>query len=192
MQRPLKITCRNIEHSASIDGLVHDREASLEHYCEQITACHVFVEALTGGRKGRSRLRVRINLDVPGKRLVVVTDEPRRHAGDEACAAIRHAFHDLQVQLEQYLCRAKRDYPAPRRGRISELFLGMNYGTIVSADGNEVYFHRNSVLDDAFDRLEPGTPVKFIEETGLLGPQATTVKVMGLRREKQRTRRTRH
>jgi cold shock CspA family protein len=41
-----------------------------------------------------------------------------------------------------------------------------------------VYFHRNSVLDDAFDDLEVGSRVAFVEERGDKGPQASTVQVV--------------
>jgi cold shock CspA family protein len=43
----------------------------------------------------------------------------------------------------------------------------------------EIYFHRDSVLHDAFDRLAIGTEVTFVEEEGKKGPQASTVKPVG-------------
>jgi cold shock CspA family protein len=43
----------------------------------------------------------------------------------------------------------------------------------------EIYFHRNSVLDADFDKLKIGTEVRFVEEAGDKGPQASTVKVVG-------------
>ncbi|MEE9542924.1 MAG: cold shock domain-containing protein [Thermodesulfobacteriota bacterium] len=64
-------------------------------------------------------------------------------------------------------------------GRISELFTDEGYGTIESSDGMEIYFHRNSVLNADFDKLEIGTEVRFVEEAGEKGPQASTVKVIG-------------
>ena len=36
----------------------------------------------------------------------------------------------------------------------------------------QVYFHRNSVLDDAFRRLAVGSRVTFAEEIGERGPRA--------------------
>ena len=46
-----------------------------------------------------------------------------------------------------------------------------------TGDGREIYFHRNSVLNGRFDRLERGAKVRFIEEMGEKGPQASTVVV---------------
>jgi 'Cold-shock' DNA-binding domain len=49
-----------------------------------------------------------------------------------------------------------------------------NVGTLV-----RIYFHQNSVLNDAFSRLTPGTRVAFAEEIGEKGPQASSVRLLG-------------
>ena len=54
-----------------------------------------------------------------------------------------------------------------------------DFGFLEAADGHEVYFHRSSVLDGAFDRLAVGAHVTFAEEMGDKGPQASTVKLLG-------------
>jgi cold shock CspA family protein len=43
----------------------------------------------------------------------------------------------------------------------------------------DIYFHRNSVAGDQYDRLEIGTRVRFEETMGRDGPQATTVQILG-------------
>jgi cold shock CspA family protein len=48
-----------------------------------------------------------------------------------------------------------------------------------TADGREIYFHRNSVIDLNFDRLEPGMEIRFSEAPGDQGPQASSVHVIG-------------
>ena len=47
----------------------------------------------------------------------------------------------------------------------------------VTPDGREIYFHRNSVLEPGFDRLDMGAEVRFAEEQGEQGPQASTVHI---------------
>jgi cold shock CspA family protein len=44
-----------------------------------------------------------------------------------------------------------------------------------------VYFHRNSVVDDAFDRLKVGSEVRLViaESEGVEGAQASTVTPIG-------------
>jgi cold shock CspA family protein len=54
-----------------------------------------------------------------------------------------------------------------------------DYGRIKTADGREVYFHRNSFLGGDFDALDIGDKVRFVEEAGENGPQASTVHLIG-------------
>jgi cold shock CspA family protein len=67
----------------------------------------------------------------------------------------------------------------PPEGRIIRILREEGYGFIEATDGRELYFHRNSVLDDAFDHLEVGSEVRFAEENGEKGPQASTVRFLG-------------
>jgi cold shock CspA family protein/ribosome-associated translation inhibitor RaiA len=48
-----------------------------------------------------------------------------------------------------------------------------------TADGREIYFHRNSVLNGGFARLAVGSHVTFAEELGEKGAQASTVRLLG-------------
>jgi cold shock CspA family protein len=54
-----------------------------------------------------------------------------------------------------------------------------DYGKIGTPDGRVIYFHRNSVLNGGFDALEVGNEVRFAEEAGDLGPQASSVSPVG-------------
>jgi cold shock CspA family protein len=73
-------------------------------------------------------------------------------------------------------------------GRVTKLFSRSGYGIIEDAEGREVYFHRNSVLNGGFRRLEVGTPVRFVECSGDKGPQASTVIPEPARRTSRRCR----
>jgi cold shock CspA family protein len=63
-------------------------------------------------------------------------------------------------------------------GRIVRLDPERGFGFLVSADGSEIYFHRNSVLGDKFSRLSVGSKVAFVAEDGDKGPQASTVRIL--------------
>jgi cold shock CspA family protein len=54
--------------------------------------------------------------------------------------------------------------------RVGTLFPADGYGFLAMPDGREIYFHRDSVLHDGFDRLEVGTEVAFVEELREEGP----------------------
>jgi cold shock CspA family protein len=58
---------------------------------------------------------------------------------------------------------------------VAKLF-PQGYGYIETADGREVYFHANSVLND--QGLKLGTRVSFVEEAGERGAQASTVRAV--------------
>ncbi len=64
-------------------------------------------------------------------------------------------------------------------GRVARFLAGEDYGFIETTDGREVYFHRNAVLNGAFDNLAVGDEVRFVESAGEKGPQASTVRVIG-------------
>jgi cold shock CspA family protein len=68
----------------------------------------------------------------------------------------------------------KRHEPA-REGRVARIARAEGYGFIETQDGREVYFNRNSVVGGSFDGLDVGTSVRFAEELGEKGPQASTV-----------------
>lgn len=50
------------------------------------------------------------------------------------------------------------------------------FGFIETTDGRQIYFHRNSVLNGGFARLDLGARVVYVEEAGEKSPQASTVK----------------
>ena len=71
-----------------------------------------------------------------------------------------------------------KTHEVPAHGEVVELEKVDGYG-FIQAGENRIYFHRASVLDDAFDEITVGTPVTFVEERGEKGPQASTVRILG-------------
>src|SRR4051794_15848864 len=89
-------------------------------------------------------------------------------------AGCRIMFRRLQGQVKQH--------EGQPMGTVKSLDASGEFGFLEAADGHEVYFHRNSVLDGAYNRLAVGTHVAFAEEMGEKGPQASTVKLLGKHR----------
>ena len=54
-----------------------------------------------------------------------------------------------------------------------------DYGFIDTPDIGEIYFHRNSVIEGEFDKLQVGGEVRFEIAEGDKGLQASTVRVVG-------------
>ncbi len=182
MQLPLQITYRNLESSEPIEAAVREEAERLDQIFGRIMRCNVVVEASHKHHHQGNLYHVKINLTVPGKELAVSREPDEHHAHEDLYVAIRDSFKAVSRQLESYASRKRQDvkiHEVQPHGRISELFTDEGYGTIESSDGMEIYFHRNSVLNADFDKLEIGTEVRFVEEAGEKGPQASTVKVIG-------------
>ncbi len=98
--------------------------------------------------------------------------------------AIRDAFNAAGRQIEDYVRRARGDvksHEAAPHGRVKLLFSGESYGLIEASDGQDIYFHANSVTDGDFNRLNVGDEVRFVAQEGESekGPQASTVTPVG-------------
>jgi len=145
-------------------------------------SCRVVVEPAGKHHQHGNLYEVRIDLTVPGEEIVV-TREPSQHIEyRDIQVALRDAFDSARRQLEDYVRRQRRVVKAHEtapHARVSKFFPDEGYGFLQTPDGREIYFHRDSVLHDAFERLEIGTEVTFVEEEGKKGPQASTVRRVG-------------
>lgn len=180
MQLPLQITFRNLEKSDSIEANVREKAEKIERFAEHITSCRVIVEAPHKHHHKGVIYRVKIDITLPGKEIVVNHHSDEHHAHEDVYVAIRDAFDAARRQLEDYvrLQRGKvKSHEVAPHGQIKQLFPDEDYGVIETSDNREIYFHRNSVLDDDFDKLEVGMTVHFAEEMGEKGPQASTVHI---------------
>ncbi|MBI9019926.1 MAG: HPF/RaiA family ribosome-associated protein, partial [Verrucomicrobia bacterium] len=126
--------------------------------------------------------RVSVDLTVPGGEIVASRVSDEHHAHEDAFVASRDAFDAVGRRLEDYVRRRKhrvKMHEAPPHGRVAKVMKEEGYGFIDRSDGTEVYFHRNSVLHDAFETLEVGQEVRFAEEMGDKGSQASSVALVG-------------
>ena len=182
MQLPLQVSFRNMGHSPALETMVRERAARLDTFAGRIMSCRVVVEPAGKHRVNGNQYSVRIDIKLPGGE-VVATREPSEHKEyKDIAVAIRDAFDSATRQLEDYVRHQRGDvkvHPGLPHARVSKLAPADDYGFLMTPEGREVFFHRNSVLNDAFDRLQLGTEVAFEEEEGDRGPQASTVKMVG-------------
>ena len=61
---------------------------------------------------------------------------------------------------------------------MAQLLPEADHGFILTATGTQLYFHRDSVTNGAFDKLAVGDPIHYVEEEGDAGPVATKVRVV--------------
>lgn len=206
MKLPLQITFRHMPPSPAIEENIREKAAKLDELYDKIMSCRVAVEAPhRHHHKGKAYV-VRIDLTVPGGELVVNREPqrlvPKKARGDgeidrdfaESHEPSKHAAHeDIYVAIRDAFTAAGRklqDHARRRRGevklhestalaRVAKLFPADEYGFLQTADGREVFFHKNSVLAPGYGHLAVGQQVHFAEELGDKGPQASTVRVAG-------------
>ncbi len=179
MQSDLQITARDFTLNAAVEAGIRGKAARLEHYYERgrISGCHVIVEGAVGHHRHGGPFKVRIDLRLPGGELSV-----DRQSADDLAVAIREAFDAARRELQDYARKQRgevKTVEAPAHARVTKLFPVEGYGFLTTPDSREVYFHRNSVLGGAFDRMEIGMEVRFAEEMGDQGPQASSVAIAG-------------
>lgn len=181
MQVPLQITFRNMDPSEAVETKIRERAAKLERFAAHINSCRVIVEAPHKHHHKGGLYQVLIDITVPGKELVVSRTPHDNHAHEDVYVAVRDAFDAARRQLEEHtrVIRGKtKQHDIPPHGRVRDLVFDQDFGMIETADGREVYFHRNSVLNGDFEKLGVGTEVRFNEELGDKGPQASSVHIV--------------
>lgn len=203
MLLPVQITFRNIEDHAGLEDYVQKEAAKLERFYNRISSCRVIVERPE--RATSSKLyHVRIDLGVPNEELVVKhipslhgalqdlqTQTSRREARSVLAhrnpkRAIHQAFQEMCRQLQDYARRQGGAVKAKQKlqeASVKEVFPDEGYGFLEAGDGRSVYFHQGSVLEGHFPQLRIGTKVKFAEEPGDKGPQASTVRIIHPRKQ---------
>jgi cold shock CspA family protein len=131
-------------------------------------------------RKG-NLFHVQVGLSL-SKRQLVVNQPQDRHAHEDVLVALRDAFNAARRRLKRRVQTRRgkiKSHDSPPHGRIVRLFPNEDFGFIAASDGQEIYFHRNSVIEGSFDALDVGSEVSYTGSTGGEGPQASTAKPIG-------------
>ena len=182
MQRPLQIVFHELERSEAIESAVRRHAEDLEHFFDRVTSCRVVVEA-PHRRHHRGRVyNVRIELGVPRKTIVVDRPHHLDHAHEDVYVAITDAFHAARRQLEDHVRKMRGDvkqHEGLPHGKVVRLFPEEGHGFIETPDGQQIYFHENSVLEGAFQSMQVGMEVRFSPGNGEEGPTAASVSPVG-------------
>lgn len=182
MAAAVQITFRDMESSPAVSHHVHRRAEKLDTFFDRITSCHVVVEEPHRRKRQGQKFHVEIDMHVPGRELVISRNPD--DAQQDLHVAIDLAFDDAERILEDYARQLKPDTKTrikPPHGTVKTIFHDRGYGFISpenEGDGTEIYFHRNSLLGEKFERLTIGSKVRFAVEDGDKGPQASTVHVI--------------
>lgn len=174
-----------MESSPAIDSAIRRHAARLSAIYPRIVNCRVLVEAPHRHQRRGHLYRVRIDLKVPGAELVVGRCPSKCEEHQDFYVALRDAFRAARRELSAHVAKQRRRQekrrPSPNRGLVTNILWGEGYGFLRARDGHTVYFHENCVVG-GLQELDVGAIVKFEEEFGDDGPQATIVKRVGRRR----------
>lgn len=182
MQIPLEITFHNIDRSPSMEAEIRRRAKTLERFTADIVSCRVTVEAPHKHHRHGRLFHVSVDVRLPGSEIVVNRDPSEHRAHEDAYVAIRDAFRAARRQVQDAVRKRRGDvktHQAPPHGTISVINPDADFGRIKTPQGREIYFHRNSIVGRKFDHLKVGDEVRFSEEPGARGPQATSVQLIG-------------
>jgi len=187
MQAPIEIAFQHCKPSEEIRAEVAKQAKRLEKFSDRITSCHVAIAGPQTRHRQGDAFKIDVRIAMPEHRDVIVTrthgDAPER---EHPLVAVREAFDAAVRQIED-LARDMRDqvkdgqvkgHLAESYGRVTKFLAGEDCGFIETAEGREIYFHRNAVLGGAFDRLTIGSEVRFVEEEGVKGAQSSAVRLV--------------
>jgi len=183
METPLQLDFQGMDANGTIRDCVLKQVRMLEGRFGRITACRVVVKAPGEHHRKGGLYEINIRLSLPQGRQVDIgrtAIEDERHADlafalNDAFKRARRRLQDKTRRMQGHI-KAHDGQPTATVVRLDDV---SGFGFLQTDDGREIYFHRNSVLNDAFSRLAPGTRTTFTEAMGEKGPQASTVKLLG-------------
>ncbi len=108
MDIPLQVSFRNMEPSKAIEDRVREKAAKLEQYFHHLTSCRVVIEAPHRHHHKGKIYHVKIEMGVPRKSELVVSNErEQNHAHEDIYVAIRDAFATAERQLRDFTGQMK-------------------------------------------------------------------------------------
>jgi cold shock CspA family protein/ribosome-associated translation inhibitor RaiA len=181
MQTPLRVAFDGVTPSPELEEEIRSHADALEQFHDRITSCRVTVSRPHRHRRAGVHYALTVDVRVPQGEIVVSRgNEPNEDAKDPH-VLIRDAFHAARRQLEDHARRIRGDvkqHEGALEGRVARLFAAEDHGFLETPGGESLYFHRHSLLEGDFDRLQVGTRVRFQREEGRDGPNARSVRVV--------------
>ncbi len=184
MQIPTEITFKDIEKTPELEDFINKRIAKLEKICNYMISCRITIERPQKHPDTGNPHRVRINIKVPPSHEIIAkhtASQPDMH--DPLTVIINKTFQAAERQLREL---SKKQHGLVKvhsqqqvMGIVHRLFPEDGYGFIKEIDtSDEIYFHKNSVLHNDFEKIKVGTGVRYVSEIGNKGPQASSVEII--------------
>lgn len=176
MKMPLEISSRKVELSEELRELIRDKAEKLDNLYDDIIRCRVTIDIPHRSQRSGTFYDVRLDLTVPGGEVIV-----RREPGEDLYVAIFNSFEVAERQLKEFAGRQRgevKHHEEKPVAQVGKVFHDEGYGFLVTADGREIYFHENALLNGKFKDLEAGTPVQYVEREWEKGLQASSITLL--------------
>ncbi len=183
MKVPLEISFRDIEPDDEIKEFINRKIQKLERFCDHINSVRCAIERPQKHQESGSPYRVRLDITVAPRHEIVARREPGQGDMHEPLnAVITDTVNAARRQLKELVERQHKEvkeHPTHEvHAFVDNLFPEQDYGFLKNLKGEQVYFHKNSLVNEEFSNLEEGTGVWYKGEMGDKGLQASTVRVI--------------
>ena len=181
MQTSVKIAFRHCEPSEEIRAEIAAQMEGLEQLSPRITSCRIVVSGPKTRHKRGALFHIQLRVAMPERKDVVV-DQREGDAGESEhpLVAIRDSPRlPARSRTSRATCAA-RSRPTWRKATAASPASPL--GTIAASSRRRTAAKTifiNAVLNGGFARLSVGSEVRFIEEDGEKGAQASTVRLVG-------------
>ena len=172
----IHIEGQNLEIQPEWREKIEEELARLEeHYMGPVL--HARVEIIGTRHHHLGAFEVHLVVSVTGDTITIIRQ------GEFVPPLLVEAFDALDRRLlehsriQQQIVKTHEEHA--QRGKVIRLFPGGGYGFIEDQEGAEIYFHANALKNGKFEKLAPGTEVKFAPEEGEKGLQAVWVQPLG-------------
>jgi cold shock CspA family protein/ribosome-associated translation inhibitor RaiA len=183
MQVPAQIDFQGMSPAPELRQRAEELIGKLETRFGRVTSCRVAIKAPGEHHRTSGLYEVNIEIALPdGRSVTAARTPPADERFRDARFALDEAFKRARRRLQDQARRLRgevKSHVAPPLATVVSLDRAEGFGFVRTADNRDIYFHRNSVLDEGFDKLEVGARVSFSEEQGNKGPQASTVRLVG-------------
>lgn len=179
MQIAPRISYRNLDPSPAVEMVVARRTEKLEQIFDRIIGCDVSLEAPDRRKRHGRTLRAHLVVHLPGPDLSVDRTVAQGSAQKDLMLAVNRAFSVAEKLLKQHKkvmggLEVKHHAPV-LQGEIALLERELGHGWLRANDGREVYFQKDALTGDDWNRLSVGTRIRFREMQGEKGPFAVGV-----------------
>ncbi len=116
MQIPLDIRFKDIPRSPALETIIREQVDKLEQVCSEIISCRVTVEAPHRHQNKGRIYHVVVDVNVPGKEIVVSHAQEDNHAHEDPYVAVNDSFRAATRRLKDYTKIRRGNVKTPQAG----------------------------------------------------------------------------